>query len=261
MPQENEKVPLDTILSILENPIRRRILQKLSRDTNYPLQLSKELGVSQQAIMKHLKVLEDSDFVISYEERSDKGGPPRKVYSPRKRYCIRIDIGPSTYQEDYYSYTEYKLRKTSNKGPGPIPQTQVEIRGKITGEMKEEIAGALPAFTDPKLEGFRMDLEKIVNMESGTGKLDLLKKLISELNSEIDAFELRRKKMLAIRERVFEEANDSIAELSDDLLEREVLSMIVKDEISDVDILAELLDTRRINIEERMKMIRKRIGF
>ena len=53
----------DTALSILENRTRRSILEHLVREAHYPLQLAELLGVSQQAIMKHLKVLEDAGFV------------------------------------------------------------------------------------------------------------------------------------------------------------------------------------------------------
>ena len=38
---------LDLLLSIVENPTRRRILEMLSTGPQYPLQLSKMLGVSQ----------------------------------------------------------------------------------------------------------------------------------------------------------------------------------------------------------------------
>ena len=91
MYEDDRDLELDAILSILENPIRRKILMKLARDANYPLQLSKELNVSQQAIMKHLKVLEDGNFVSSFEERSDIGGPPRKIYAPIK-IMIQLSI-------------------------------------------------------------------------------------------------------------------------------------------------------------------------
>ena len=56
---------LDMLLAAIGNPTRRRILRKLVKETHYPLQLSKELSVSQQSIMKHLKVLEESDLEIS----------------------------------------------------------------------------------------------------------------------------------------------------------------------------------------------------
>ena len=42
------------ILNMISNPTRRRILESLTKEPSYPLQLSKEIGVSQQAIMKNL---------------------------------------------------------------------------------------------------------------------------------------------------------------------------------------------------------------
>ncbi|MCK5037696.1 MAG: helix-turn-helix domain-containing protein, partial [Thermoplasmata archaeon] len=90
---------LDMILAIIGNPTRRSILRKLSRETHYPLQLSRELNISQQSIMKHLKVLEDHDMVMSIVQKSDSGGPPRKYYVSTSRFSIVIDIAPSVFNE------------------------------------------------------------------------------------------------------------------------------------------------------------------
>ena len=49
---------LDILLSLVENPTRRRILERIVREPSYPLQLSKELGVSTQAVMKNLTLME-----------------------------------------------------------------------------------------------------------------------------------------------------------------------------------------------------------
>ena len=68
----------DTALSILENRTRRSILEHLVREAHYPLQLADLLGVSQQAIMKHLKVLEDAGFVVSEKCRAKKAVPQRE---------------------------------------------------------------------------------------------------------------------------------------------------------------------------------------
>ena len=70
---------LDEMLRVLENPTRRRILERLSRESHYPLQLSKELGVSQQAVVKHLRTLQGAGLVSSTEEKSDLGGPARRA--------------------------------------------------------------------------------------------------------------------------------------------------------------------------------------
>jgi len=72
-------IELDTLLAIIGNPTRRSILRKLVKEDHYPLQLSKELSISQQAIMKHLKVLEEAELVKSMFRKSDSG-PPRKFY-------------------------------------------------------------------------------------------------------------------------------------------------------------------------------------
>jgi predicted transcriptional regulator len=88
---------LDILLSVIENPTRRRILEALVREPHYPLQLSKELGLSQQGIMKHLKVLEGPHMVRSYDEESDQGGPNRKIYVPITGFNIMVDLGPGLF--------------------------------------------------------------------------------------------------------------------------------------------------------------------
>ncbi len=90
---------LDSLLAVMGNPTRRQILRKLVKETHYPLQLSKELSVSQQAIMKHLKVLEDNDLVRSIFKRSESG-PPRKCYVATKSLTIIIDLSPEHFSEE-----------------------------------------------------------------------------------------------------------------------------------------------------------------
>jgi len=82
---------IDTLLSIIENPTRRRILMALVREPHYPLQLSKELGVSQQAIMKNLEIMEKSGLVESRRENSDRG-PEKIVYRPTSEFTLTIDV-------------------------------------------------------------------------------------------------------------------------------------------------------------------------
>ncbi|HUV24402.1 MAG TPA: helix-turn-helix domain-containing protein [Methanomassiliicoccales archaeon] len=91
---------LDILLSMIENPTRRRILQELVREPHYPLQLSKELRISQQAVMKHLKTLEDNDLVSCYMEESDLGGPQRKLYVPTMKFTLIVDVGPGYFNAE-----------------------------------------------------------------------------------------------------------------------------------------------------------------
>lgn len=82
---------LDTVLSAIENPTRRKILQALVREPHYPLQLSRELGVSQQAIAKNLNVLEKCGLVESWKESSNRG-PDKTIYRSTSSFTLTIDM-------------------------------------------------------------------------------------------------------------------------------------------------------------------------
>jgi len=88
------------MLSVIENPTRRRILEALVREPHYPLQLSRELGLSQQGIMKHLRMMEEMDLVRSFSEESDQGGPSRRRYFPTTGFTIVVDIGPGLFNTE-----------------------------------------------------------------------------------------------------------------------------------------------------------------
>lgn len=246
---------LDQILSVIENPTRRMILRKLSTDTNYPLQLSRELNISQQAIMKHLKVLEKAGFVTSFEERSDKGGPPRKIYEPKRKFSIRIDIGPNTYDEKVYRYEGYGERRTKNLNVSSYSETRVVVGGLVTGEMKEDVVAALPAYTDPNLETTRRTLERSLEEDDPERSLIKLKKLINHLNSRIDHFETKRKQYIELRERIYEEVNKIISEISDDYLQKDLYSLFVKSNIDDINLLSEHLNVRKKLVENLLRGI------
>jgi len=87
---------IDELLSIIENPTRRRILEYLTREPSYPLQLSKELGISQQAVMKNLALMEQTGMLTSYPEESNMG-PTRTVYAPKQHFTLVIDLHDSMF--------------------------------------------------------------------------------------------------------------------------------------------------------------------
>ena len=89
---------VDELFYLLENPTRRRILQLLSVERLYPLQLSREIDVTQQAVVKHLRILEQHGLVKSRDEPSSRG-PNRRVYAASREVSLHIDIGPSTYKQ------------------------------------------------------------------------------------------------------------------------------------------------------------------
>lgn len=82
---------VDRLLSVINNPTRRRIMEALVREPHYPLQLARELRVSQPAIIKHLNTLEESGLVSSYSESSNRG-PERKQYVTTSEFTLVIDM-------------------------------------------------------------------------------------------------------------------------------------------------------------------------
>jgi len=106
---EKQKIHPDLVLRLVENPLRRRILQKLALEARYTLELSKELGVSQQAICKHLRLLEEAGLVSSHIQKSSCG-PPRLYYTPTRHYSISIAFGPSMFEASVEEYRNNEVR-------------------------------------------------------------------------------------------------------------------------------------------------------
>ncbi|MFW5946005.1 MAG: ArsR/SmtB family transcription factor [Candidatus Natronoplasma sp.] len=95
-----EKKEFDEMIQILQNETRRRILELLSKEENYPLAISRYLDTSQQSISKHLDRLEEKGLVISKRCKSEKGGPPTKKYSLNREFSLRIDLGPQLFDTE-----------------------------------------------------------------------------------------------------------------------------------------------------------------
>jgi predicted transcriptional regulator len=103
---------VDELFYLLENPTRRRILQLLSIERLYPLQLSREIDVTQQAVVKHLRILESHGLVKSKDEPSSRG-PNRRVYKASREVSLHIDIGPSTYKQK--AETDFDISNLSSQ--------------------------------------------------------------------------------------------------------------------------------------------------
>ena len=94
---------LDAVLGTVENPIRRRIIARLSQKPNYQLQLSRELAISQQLVAKHLGNMEDLGLVSTILEDSPRG-PQRKEYLLRKSLSVTIDVAPNLFRARVFSF-------------------------------------------------------------------------------------------------------------------------------------------------------------
>lgn len=133
---------LDALLSLVENPTRRQILERLVREPSYPLQLSKELGVSTQAVVKNLTLMERSGIVQRTDVKSDMG-PNRALYSPSTEFTLIVDM-----RTDVFSA---KLFRPEPEGSGEdLEERLKEIESRIN-ELDRERS---------RLEAVRDDLRR-----------------------------------------------------------------------------------------------------
>ena len=80
------------LLDVLGNETRRRILNLISHEPMYFNQLAKEIRTGQQAILRHVKILEDTGLIESYAKRSDLGAPDRKYYRVNSSFNLSISV-------------------------------------------------------------------------------------------------------------------------------------------------------------------------
>jgi len=88
-------VPLeiDALLRALQHETRRLILKLLSEQPRYLYHLSKELGMSEQLLLKHLKFLEEKGLVECFVVPGRRA-PPRKYYRLKHPFLhISIFLG------------------------------------------------------------------------------------------------------------------------------------------------------------------------
>lgn len=141
---------IDRLLTIIENRTRRRILEMITEAPSYPLQLSKELGVSQQAVMKNLALMEQNGLVSSYRESSNMG-PERIVYVPNKEFTLVIDLNDRMFSARVIGLSD---RATAQD------EREMEILEKAEGRIGE-IDRRLARLEAEKAELIRMKNETI----------------------------------------------------------------------------------------------------
>jgi len=227
---ESGKIALDDLLKVLENQTRRKILSKLTKESHYPLQLSKELNISQQSIMKHIKVLEDCGLVKSETVRSHEG-PPRKLYYPAAHFSIEIYLSPDTFRAE--------LKDQSERVRSQLP-TLSDAGTRDAGE---------------KIMRFGHELERCINTSSSRECLKRVSDLVKEINQEINKRESQRDMLIKLRSVALRVGREVVGEVAADYTTRNVLYYYIERDTFDINNLSEELDMRIKVIEEAIKRI------
>jgi predicted transcriptional regulator len=218
-------VGFDEALSVLENPTRRQILRKLVKEPHYPLQLSELLNVSQQAVVKHLKVLEESGFVDSERVPSEKGGPPKKMYKVNQSFSLRLDLGPDLFRAEH--------RKIPAGGPM-----------RLSNRLPPELNGVVD----------RLGTRRKLPMVEAMG-------VLSELDSALERIDEHRDAVIALHQQVMRKVSPSISEQSGSYEERQLAHAIMNQPRRplDLDAFSQGLRIQSMDAEEMMDALRERL--
>jgi predicted transcriptional regulator len=164
---------LDVVLGVIGNSVRRRIIKRLSQESSYPLELSNDLGVNQQLVTKHLKVMEESQ-IVDTEKESSPYGPSRRVYSLAKKMSLALDIAPDLYTTRV-TFTGIETARTrSNIGREYEDQFKSIIRkNNLTIEPFAELIAEVDEQIE-ELDTEREDLLKLRNIIMRKAKENIL---------------------------------------------------------------------------------------
>ncbi len=92
---------IEALIDAIENNTRREILRELTADASYAMELSRLVGVSQQAINKHLELLERANLIRLLQ---DEDNGRKKIYLPQGFSSLIID-----YSQHFLSVTKKDL--------------------------------------------------------------------------------------------------------------------------------------------------------
>ena len=214
---------LDSVLQVIENPVRRRIIKRLSQEPSYALQLSKELGLGQPLVAKHLALMEKAGLVTSALE-SSPNGPERRRYSLAKSISITMDVAPHLFKERAISFDTGPGGKTPKQKDAPL--------GKLVRE-------ALAASGEKE-------------------RLSQISDVLSEIDIRIGTVEEERVDLLTVRNELMNEAARIVGNLEDHDTRR-VVFYILEEHDREVSSISQSLDMREMVVRSILESIERDI--
>ena len=218
-----ESDELDAILQVVENPVRRRIMKRLSREPAYELQLSKELGLGQSLVSKHLKVMKGAGLVTFAAEKSE-GGPPRRRYSLAKGISITMDLGPNLF-----------IEKGTAIGGKPKGR-----RSELAVRLRERVEGVAQGMDDSE-------------------RISSLSQVLAEVDGRIEEIEEERTELLGVRNLAMHEAA-RVASRFEELDTRKVLLHVLDEHEREVDRISEALNLREFSVKSILEELEDYLG-
>lgn len=170
----------------------------LSEEPMYFNQLAKEVGIGQQAVIRHLQALEDSGIIETYAEKSEFGAPDRKYYRLNSSFILTVSLSEDDFTIKKQDLTKLAQNKQQSRKYHRMLDTMPEEAGAALSLLQENLA----------------DVEQQISvLESQLNDLRALRQAILHRLHEIgmDSFEQDERRIVY---KIVEESPRSIAELS-----------------------------------------------
>jgi len=206
---------LDELLAVIENPVRRRIIKRLSEGPAHAFQLAKELNLGQPLVAKHMKVMEERGFVTSDTQTDTHVGPERKRYSLAKSFTITMDLAPNLFIERAVPFETKPSRQKAS-------QAAEQLRRRIQDARTEE---------------------------NGRERLSRLTEVLNRIDERMEGLEDERVELLSTRNQAMQEAARIVNRLKE-ADKRRVLFHILDEHDREVERISEALDIREVTVKE-----------
>lgn len=211
----------DELIGILENPVRRRILRRLSQEPSYPLQLARELGLGQQLVDKHLKSLERAGIVASTFEPSPSG-PKRRAYVLKRSLSVSLELGPNLFLRRLFAFDDAP-------DPSRMSRDASELMRRIEKARKF----------------------------SGSRRVDAIEDVLRDIDEKIGEMDDERAVMLYLRNLAMSEAAEVICKPEKSVDFRRVFFELMDSHTDDVAAISRALNLRESLVREALKQLER----
>lgn len=217
----SDQTQIDSILKVVENPIRRKIIKRLSQEPSYPLELSKEIGEAQQLVTSHLAILEKVGIVRSDISISPLG-PNRKIFFLNQSASVSLSFGPNLFNEQFLNFE------------------------------------TLPAELSNQATGF---IRRISEIEKGSeeSKIEPFSCLLQDIDVRLDELDGEKAVLLFIRNLAMKHASEELENQQKTHDERRILHYVLDERSKDIEGISKALNLRESLVRVIIEKLRKEI--
>ncbi|MCW4050371.1 MAG: ArsR family transcriptional regulator [Candidatus Bathyarchaeota archaeon] len=213
----------ERVVGVIGNPVRRRLIQKLSEGPDYTLRLSNELNINQQLASKHMKVIRNAQLVDVVRQKSAKGAD-KNLFSLNKFYSLQIDFSPNLYNQRLISFNNPQLWVTADNYMDKLEDQIMELDEEGCGVDKINPLGSIVQTIDDELE----------SLEKRRARLLYIRNLA--MNASVKALDELDRKKRQIMHFIINQGSASIESISAHMQLREQIIRDIVDDLEHEDI-------------------------